>query len=152
MRRPTNLERLLRIRELQEEQKRCQLNAASAKLEALHKSREVADEMKIRGQALVRASVSSGEMTDRQAGIIEAELAGRRSRGLTARILSAQEDAIELRQKFMDTRLERRQVETLVDIQDLREDMESDRSSQKSIDDWFGARTHRKGVCDENHG
>lgn len=152
MRRPTNLERILRIRELQEEQKRRQLNGALAKLEALHKTREVAVEMNIRGQTLVRASVSSGEITDRQAGIIEAELACRRTRVLAAHILSAQEHTIELRQEFMTTRLERQQVETLVDLQEVREDIESSRSSQKRIDDWFGARAHRKGVRDENRG
>ena len=150
MRRPKALKRLLRIRELQEERKRCQLEAALARLDSLEKTRDAAAEMERRGRMLVGTSVLSGEIADRQAGLMQSEFASRRGRILATRIALTQKETIELRQEFMDKRVERQQAETLVDLENSKDKVESDRRSQRSMDDWFAARTRRTSNCYQN--
>ena len=148
MSRAKTLRRLLRIRELQEEQKRQQLDAALAKLTSLQKTRDAAGEMQRRGRRLVGSSILSGEIIDRQAGLMQTEFARRRARTLAPQIASRQKETIELRWEFMEKRLERRQAEALVELDDVREKVESGRRSQRNIDDWFGAKNHQKGGRD----
>ena len=144
MSRPKIVKRLLRIREIQEEQKRRELEAAVARLESLQKTRDTATEMERLGRTFVRASVMSGEMADRQAGLMQTAFARRRARLLAPRIALSQKEIIELRRDFMDKRMERRQAETLVGLDDTRDKVESDRRSQRSMDDWHSARNHQK--------
>lgn len=151
MNRPKTLERLLRIREIEEEQNRLQLDAALAKLESLERARDAAAEKERQGRMLVGASVHSAEIADRQAGLMETETARRRVRILALRIASAQKETLDRRRDFVDKRIERRQAETLVERDDNREKLESDRRSQRSVDDWFGARRHRRGDDDQDH-
>ena len=152
MSRPKTLERLLHIREIEEEQKRLQLDAALAKLESVERTREAAAEMERQGRTLVAASVVSGEIAERQAGLMETEIARRRARMLAMRIASAQKETIERRHDFIDKRIERRQAETLVARDDTREKLESGRRNQRSVDDWYGARMHRQGSDDQDQG
>lgn len=152
MSRPKTLERLLRIREIEEEQKRLQLDAALAKLESLEKTRDLAAGMERQGRTLIGSSVISGEVADRQTGLMEMEIARRRVRMLALRIASAQKESMERRRDFIDKRIERRQAESLVEQEDSREKLESGRRSQRSVDDWYGARKHRRGGDDQGRG
>lgn len=141
---PRILKRLLRIREIREEQKRRELDAAMARLECFQRTQDANAEMERQGRTVVGASVTSGELADRQAGLMQTEFACRRARMLARRIALSQKETIELRRDFMDKRVERRQAETLVDIDDTRAKVESDRRNQRSLDDWYGARNHQK--------
>jgi len=152
MSRPKTIERLLHIREIEEEQKRLQLDAALANLESLERTRDAAAEMGRQGRTLVGESVISGVIADRQAGLMETEIARRCARLLALRIASAQKEVIERRRDFIDKRIERRQAETLMEQDETREKLESGRRSQRSVDDWYGARTHRRGGDDQGQG
>jgi len=142
---PKALERLLRIRGVEEEQRRRSLDTAVAKLKALEQARHAALQMEKQGRARLSASVISGAIADRQAGLVETEAAQRRARMLAARIVAAEKETIARRQEFLEKRVERRQVETLAEEAHAREDLESGRRSQRSIDDWYGARRGRQG-------
>lgn len=151
MSRRKTLERLLRIREIQEEQKKLRLDAAQATLKSLQRARDAAAEMERGGRALAAASVISGELADRQAGLMQTEFARRRARMLAPWIASTQKETVELRRDFMDKRMQRRQAETLVGLEDTRDKVESDRRAQRNVDDWYGARKHQKGSHDQTH-
>src|SRR5581483_7055528 len=125
MSRRKTLERLLRIREIQEEQKKLRLDAAQATLKSLQRARDAAAEMERGGRALAAESVISGELADRQAGLMQTEFARRRARMLAPWIASTQKETVELRRDFMDKRMQRRQAETLVGLEDTRDKVES---------------------------
>jgi len=137
------LERLLRIREVEEEQHRVSLESALGELHTLERACEAAHESERQGRAWVGASVESGEIADRQAGLVEAEAARKRARVLQPRIAKSEMEAALRRAEFLDKRLERRQAATLIEATEVRDKIESDRRGQRDIDDWFGAQRHR---------
>jgi flagellar export protein FliJ len=137
---PKALERLLRIRGVEEEQRRRSLETAAARLKSLEQARVAALQMEKQGRARVSASVVSGAIEDRQAGLVETDSAQRRARMLRARIAAAEQETVARRQEFLEKRIERRQAETLVEEAQEREDLESGRRGQRTIDDWYGAR------------
>jgi len=144
------LERVLRIRGIEEEQRRLQLESSLARRKTLELARDAAAQMEKQGRANVRASVFSGALADRQAGLVEAEVASKRRPVLAAHLAAAEKETIERRQQFMDKRVERRQAETMIEQVEARDELEAGRRSQRGIDDWFGARRHRQAV-DEEH-
>src|SRR4051794_3941448 len=141
---PKGLERLLRIRGVQEEQRRRSLDAAVATQKLLEQARTAALQVEKQGRARVTASVVSGAIADRQGGLVETEAAQRRARILAVRIAAAEKETVAKRQQFLDTRIERRQAETLLEEAQAREDLESGRRSQRIIDDWYGAGRGRR--------
>ncbi len=72
------LRRLLRIRELEEEQSRLALESALGELNRLEASLAAAVERERRGRRLVKASAQTGELPDRLAGLEETRAADRR--------------------------------------------------------------------------
>jgi hypothetical protein len=70
------LRRLLRIRDLEEEQCRLALESAMGTLHRLQHALEATVERGRRGRRLIEASVHSGELTDRLAGLEEIRSAG----------------------------------------------------------------------------
>jgi hypothetical protein len=107
--------------------------------------------MERHGRTLIAASALSGEIADRQAGLIETEAARRRARMLAPRIAASQREIIQCRQDFMHKRVERRQAETLLEHDDAQEKLESGRRSQRSIDDWYGANMYRRKGDNRGH-
>jgi flagellar biosynthesis chaperone FliJ len=136
------LERLLHIRDLQEEQHRLALESAAAQLRALEAAKDSAGAAERDGRALVRASVQTGMLADRQGGLVQASAAGRGVELLTKHIARAEAETKRLRETFLEKRVERRQAETLVNESDARSDVESNRRSQRALDDWHGSRKH----------
>jgi flagellar biosynthesis chaperone FliJ len=47
-----------------------------------------------------------------------------------------------LHESFLEKRVERRQAETLVNESEARSALESNRRSQRALDDWHGSRKH----------
>jgi flagellar export protein FliJ len=137
---PKGLERLLRIRGVEEEQRRRSLESAAVKLKSLEQAQAAALQMEKQGRARVSASVVSGAIEDRQAGLVETDSAQRRARMLAGRIAAAEQETVARREEFLEKRIERRQAETLVEEAHTREDLESGRRGQRIIDDWYGAR------------
>jgi hypothetical protein len=135
------MRRLLRVLELEEEQARRLLEAATGELRQLERARAAALERARRGRALVAASAASGQIhnsiLDRIAGLEETRLGQRAATALTPRIAGAR-GRVEVRhEEFLAKRVERRQVETLVRAAEAREAREAAQREQQMLDDWF---------------
>lgn len=149
-----SLIRLLRIRNLQERQSRVELESALAEVHRLEQALAAAKQRGQRGQRLVIASTHSAEvvdrMVDRIAGLTESHAAERHANALGPRIADAEQNAEELRQHFLERRVERRQAETLIAEQKASDAIDAQRRGQQTLDDWHGARKHR-GEYTANH-
>lgn len=144
MRAPKALERLLRVRGVEEEQRRLSLETAAARLKSLQKASEAALESEKQGRSRQTVGMISGSIADRQAGVVEEESARRRALSLKARIVAAEQEAAARRREYLEKRVERRQAEILVEKAAAREELESGRKTQQQVDDWYGARNHRQ--------
>jgi hypothetical protein len=140
------LRRLLRIRELEEEQGRIALDAAVGGLSRLKNAQAAGVERGRRGRRLVGSSAVSGELPDRLAGLEETRAAERLALALVPRIADADEEVASLREDFLARRVERRQAETLIEEAEARDALDAERKSQQALDDWFRNRQHRAGL------
>jgi len=137
------LRRLLRIRELEEEQCRLALGSAMGELNRLEHALSATAERDRMGRRLVEASARTGELRDRLAGLEETRTASRLVEVLEPRIAASECEVARLRQEFLEKRVERRQAETLLRETEARDAIASGRRSQQGIDDWFRSRLHR---------
>jgi hypothetical protein len=135
------LRRLLRIRELEEEQRRLALESAAAQLNRMKSALAANLDRDRKGRALVAESARTGELPDRLAGVAETRLALRAEDVLTPRIATAELETAGLRQEYLAKRVERRQAETLIRETEARDEVEGGRRAQQALDDWFGNRT-----------
>jgi hypothetical protein len=140
------LRRLLRIRELEEEQNRLVLESASGELNRLQRTLAAAFERERQGRRLVEASAQSNQLTDRLAGLEETRSAGLHAIALGPKIDAKEEEVAARRQEFLAKRVERRQAETLIEETEVREAIEADRRGQQSLDDWYNSRLYREGA------
>ena len=138
------LERLRRLRDLEEEQHRLALESATGQLRKLEAARHAAGETERAGRALVGASAHTGVLADRQGGLVQAKAAGRRAALLEHQVAHAEAAIQHLRQAFLEKRVERRQAETLVSESEARSAIELNRRSQRALDDWHGSRKQRE--------
>jgi len=134
------LRRLMRIRDLQEEQSRAALEFALGELQCLEDALAATCEQDHRGRNLVHVSAETGEVADRLAGLEETRTASRHAEALGPRIDAMGEEVAELRQVFLMKRVERRQAETLIHEVEARESVEAIRRGQQSLDDWYSSR------------
>ncbi len=137
------LRRLLRIRELEEEQSRLALESALGELHRLDSALVATAERDRRGRRLVSASAQTGELPDRLAGLEETHAAARHAHALSARIDCARLEVAELRQSFLLRRVERRQAETLIHEAAALEAIDAGRRAQQELDDWHRSRSFR---------
>jgi hypothetical protein len=137
------LRRLLGIRQLEEQQKRLEFEAAQAAVHRLEHAAHSAQIREQRGRRLLEASARSGEIADRIAGLEESKTASRHASHLVPRISAAEEDAAAVREEFLAQRVVRRQVETLIEEAKVRDAIEDDRRTQQVLDDLHGARRTR---------
>jgi len=138
------LRRLLRIRDLEEEQCRLALESAVSELHRLEQALVSMGERNRQGRRLIEASAHSGELRDRLAGIEEMHASDRYAAILGPRIAEMQIDVVELRQAFISKRVERRQAETLIQETEARDAVETGRRDQQGLDDWYRNRMHRE--------
>jgi len=138
------MRRLLRIRALQEEQSRIELDSAFGELAQLEQALKAAAERGVRGRGLIGRSAFTGELADRLSGVEEEQSAGRHAAALRPRIAGAEAEVADLRLEFLERRVERRQAETLIEETEARHAIESDRGGQQALDDWFGAKRQRE--------
>jgi hypothetical protein len=137
------LRRLLRVRELEEEQSRLALETATGELHRLEQALSATGERGRCGRRLVEASAYTGELRDRLAGLEETRASARTVAVLVPRIESSEGEVYRLRQEFLNKRVERLQAETLIKETEARDSIESGRSTQQGLDDWFRSRQHR---------
>jgi hypothetical protein len=138
------LRRLLRIRDLEEEQSRLALESSVGELNRLRDALKANVERERRGRRLIEASARTGELPDRLAGLEEAHMADRLFAVLEPRIAAKEEDVMARRQEFLLKRVERRQAETLIEDAEAQEAIESERRGQQALDNWYGSRQFRK--------
>jgi len=136
------LRRLMRIRELEEEQCRMALESATGELGRMQHALSVGVERDRMGRRLVDVSARTGELRDRLAGLEETRTAVRLVEILEPRIAAAEVEVARLWQEFLGKRLERRQAETLIREIEAADAVESGRRSQQALDDWFRSRLH----------
>lgn len=143
------LSRLLQVRELEEEQRRLALESAQMELHRLETALAAAGERDRQGRALITASARSGDLFDRLAGLEESRASKRHGKALAPRILESEEVVELCREEFLEKRVERRQVETLIEESAAREAVEEGRRGQQSLDMWFGGRKHHTALTAE---
>lgn len=142
------LRRLLRIRDLEEEQSRAVLESAIGELHNLETARGAVAERARRGRGLVKASARNGELPDRLSGLEESCTAERHAVVLDHWIGEARTETTTLREKFLAKRVERLQVETLIQEAEAQDKIDTDRRSQQAADEWYRvapARRYREG-------
>lgn len=143
------LRRLLRIRDLEEEQCRLALESAVAELHRLEQALAATADRKRRGRSLVHTGVERNQLPDRLAGLEEARAADRLVAVLNPRIEAMEAEVAARRQAFLMKRVERRQAETLIEETEAREAIVVDRRTQQSLDDWFSSKRYREVLGEE---
>ncbi len=138
------LRRLLRIREIEEEQCRVALEAALSNLNRMKYALAAFAEQQRRGRRLIGASAYSGELHDRLAGIEEIHMASARAEALAPRIADMDLAITPLRDEFRTKRIERAQAETLMQETEAMDAVEAGRRDQQALDDWYRNRSHRQ--------
>ncbi len=131
------LHRLLGVLELEEEQSRLVLESSISELRRLEQELALARKRERGGRKLIVDSAHTGELPDRLAGLEEARAARRSAAYLGAGILDAESEVRDLRQAYLAKRVERRQVETLIQEIEARDAITSARRGQQALDDWF---------------
>lgn len=143
------MRRLLRVREIEEELRRAALESATGDLKRLEAALAAAQKRERRGRRLVVASVGTGEVEDRIAGLEETGAARRHAAALKPRIAEMELTIAARRREFLSKRIERRQVETLVGETEAGDAIEAGRRAQRELDDWFLSRSRRGGDAGE---
>jgi hypothetical protein len=134
------LRRLLRIRDLEEEQSQLALEFALGEFNRLELALTTAVERGLQGRRLVEASARTGQLPDRLAGIEETRSAGRHVLMLEPKIKAGEEEVTARRQEFLLKRVERRQAETLIQETEAQDALEATRHLQQTLDDWYNSR------------
>jgi flagellar biosynthesis chaperone FliJ len=139
------LRRLLQLRLLEEEQSRVALEAAVGELQRLEEGVARAIEQSRHSRQLIRKAIQSDNLPDRLAGLEVGYAATRQSHSFSAAVGPSLQAVNLLREKYQEVRVERRQVETLVQEAEAAAALRADRSSQQFADDWYGSR--RQGLA-----
>lgn len=128
--------RLLRIRELEEDQRKLALEAELSRLHRLDVALEISNARRQRGRALLR----TGDAEDRLAAVVEIEAADREASVLESHRIEAEREAQRLRTLFLEKRTERRQAEGLIETAQSREETQERQRAQQRLDDWHASR------------
>jgi flagellar biosynthesis chaperone FliJ len=131
------IERVVRIRQLEEDESRRTLELALAGLAQLELALRAANQKERAGRSLVAASASSGEIADRIAGMEESRSASRLGLALASRIRAAGDAVALFRQDYLNKRTSRLQAETLAETERAREAAINLRRGQQALDDWY---------------
>jgi hypothetical protein len=138
------MRRLLRVRGLEEEQCRRELETANGVLNHLETALVATAERSLQGRKLVQDSVRRGELQDRLAGLEETRIADRCATALQPMIAAQKENVEQLRENFLMKRVERRQAETLIEECEAAEAVIVDRKGQQELDNWYNVRRYRQ--------
>jgi flagellar biosynthesis chaperone FliJ len=135
------LRRLLRIRELQEEQSRSALETALGELSQLETALTATEQRDRSGRKLVGSGAQSGNLTDRVAGIEEMRAAAGVASALSVRLAAAERRVAALRDSFVSSRMQRQQARTLVEDGEARIAAAEARRDQQELDDLHRVRS-----------
>lgn len=141
---PRTLKRLLRVLELEEEQRQTALQSALGELHRLERAIDTASDQERTGRQIVTAGVLKDEFEDRLAGLEQARAALHARDVLMPRAADARVVAAERREEFLAKRVERRQAETLIESVEAQEELIASRRRQAALDEWFLNRLQAK--------
>jgi len=139
------MERILRVRAMEEEQSQRALERASAELAQLELALRTAGQRERRGRSLVQASAETGEMMDRVAGLEESRSSRLKAQALTMRIEAKESVVAGLRENYLKRRTSRMQAETLTESEKRKAAADQLRTGQQALDDWHLNRMRREG-------
>jgi hypothetical protein len=140
------LRRLLRVRELEEGQRRLELESALGELRALEQALERNTARGRAGRRLITEGIEKNEIAHRLAGLEEQSAAGRMATRLEQCMEPAAERVSDRRAAYLMTRTGRRQAETLIEETEARDARDALRRVQQELDDWHRGRLQRGGV------
>jgi hypothetical protein len=140
------LRRLLRVRELQEEQSRLALESSQAELNRLEDALKTTENRDRSGRRLLDASVGTGELPDRLSGLEESRTAARIAAVLAPRIGAKKMEVNTRREEFLVVRVARKQAESLIADAEIADAVEAGRRGQNTLDDWYSSRMHQAKV------
>lgn len=132
-----SLERLLRVFEIQEETRKRDLGEAQARLAKMEEALTTAGQKVDRGRMLLASALQLNELHNRVAGQVEIE-SGELHKAFLQKNVDEMSIIVEqARTGYLDKRVERQQVETLVETAERLAAAEEVRKAQQSLDDWF---------------
>jgi flagellar export protein FliJ len=137
---PAAMRRLLRVRQVQEEESRAVLEKILRELNSLKAALRAASEWECKGRQIVSESMQSGELRDRLAGQVQEHTARQAKAFLAERIAAAEEQADESRQSYRAACIRMRQVSTLIEKVQGEERLYEARRQQNNLDDWYRLR------------
>jgi len=143
------MRRLMQVRVLEEELREAVLESAVGDLRRMELALVAAKERERSGRQQVTASAKTGELVDRIAGLEETRAALRHGAALKPRIAEAELEVARRRQEFLAKRIERRQVETLIQKTEAEDAVDAGRRAQQELDDWFLSRAQHGGRTNE---
>jgi hypothetical protein len=135
------MRRLLRIRELGEDQSRLALESALGELNQLEAAFRATAQRGRRGRRLLSASVQTGNLLDRVVGLEETRTSGLVGEALLNRVAVAESHVVELRGELLANRVRSRQTGMIVRSTEARDAQEGARRGQQELDDWHRRRS-----------
>jgi flagellar export protein FliJ len=138
------LERLLRLRELEEEQSRLTLESAVEDRNRIDRELSDAADRQAQGRRTFVAGMSAPDSVGRCGGVMEMEQARRLRQQIAPRLKAAEDEMTRQRDDFLARRTARRQVETLVDEEQQAGRESEARRAQQMLDDWYGRRRPKR--------
>jgi flagellar biosynthesis chaperone FliJ len=135
------LSRLLRLRELEEELSRQELEMAVMARAKVDEEFEEAARRRAEGRKEFVAGIRERETVRRSGGLMAMEEARADEERIEPKRQAAEEVMRQSRDSFLVCRTGREQVETLLDNQRRLAAGEDARRAQQMLDDWFGRRT-----------
>lgn len=130
-----NLRRVHSIRKAEESQRRAQMESALAKLRFLQNAWTAALKRAKQARGLIASSVNTGDQVDRIAALQEITTAEHRLAVLQEEIAAAETEVASIRREFLVKRIERRQVESLLDAASEELKVEENRKLQSLLDE-----------------
>jgi hypothetical protein len=137
------LKRLLRIRDLEQEQHRITLESALDELRLLEEALVRASARERDGRSSFAASMQTRELTERHSARVETTIGSHQAHALEPRVARAEAEAAFRRQEYLLKRMERRQAETLIRATEAADAIEKARQSQQALDDRYLAQSGR---------
>lgn len=136
----SSLRRLLRVREIEEEQHKSAMESALADVHQLDATLVSILSRARQGRGLLVQSAQNGDSSDWQAGIEEGRTASDLAILFSERRVSAVIELEEQRSMYLASRTKRRQAETLVEEALIRETRLRSQRDQQALDEWFRSR------------
>ena len=134
------LTRLLRLRELEEELSRVELESAVGQRSRIERELETARARQAQGRRRFVAEAGNGETVGWMAALVQMEQARTHGDRIEGSLAAAEAEVARQRQEFMERRVDREQVETLLDGAHREAEIEAGRRAQQMLDDWYGRR------------